>query len=104
MSHPDHRSHACTHRGGVELDSAPSDHCRPQNASLSWPVEHSVFEDLELSTYLDVILAEFTSRWERGEAPSIPEFLTRLGPSRVSDSAALIYHAYRLAQAAGLDP
>jgi serine/threonine protein kinase/Tfp pilus assembly protein PilF len=49
-------------------------------------------------------LAEFTSRWQRGEAPSIPEFLTRLGPSRVSDSAALIYHAYCLAQAAGLDP
>jgi serine/threonine protein kinase len=50
------------------------------------------------------MLAEFTSRWERGEAPSVPEFLSRLGPSRASDAAALVYHAYCLAQAAGLDP
>ncbi len=53
---------------------------------------------------IDSILAEFSSRWERGEAPSIEEYLARLGPAPTSDAAVLIYHAYCLAEANGLNP
>src|SRR5262249_9720188 len=47
---------------------------------------------------------EFTSRWERGEAPSIEEYVTRLGSASESAAAALIYQAFCLAEAAGLNP
>jgi serine/threonine protein kinase/tetratricopeptide (TPR) repeat protein len=50
------------------------------------------------------ILAEFTSRWERGEGPSIEEYLSRLAPDSASDAPALIYHAFCLAEAAGMKP
>jgi serine/threonine protein kinase len=53
---------------------------------------------------IDSILAEFSSRWERGESPSIEEYLARLGPAPTSDAAVLIYHAYCLAEATGLNP
>ena len=56
------------------------------------------------ATPIDSILAEFTSRWERGEAPSIEEYLARLGPAPTSDAAVLIYHAFCLAEAAGPEP
>jgi serine/threonine protein kinase/Tfp pilus assembly protein PilF len=51
-----------------------------------------------------MVLSEFTSRWEQGEAPSIEEYLTRLGPASESAAAALIYQAFCLAEAAGLKP
>jgi serine/threonine protein kinase len=50
------------------------------------------------------LLAEYSSRWQLGEAPSIEEYLVRLGPVPTSDAAVLIYHAYCLAEAAGLNP
>jgi serine/threonine protein kinase/tetratricopeptide (TPR) repeat protein len=50
------------------------------------------------------LLAEFSSRWQLGETPSIEEYLVRLGPMPTSDAAVLIYRAYCLAEAAGLDP
>ena len=43
-------------------------------------------------------------RLRSNEAPSIAEFLTLLGPARAFDAAALIYHAFCLAEAAGLNP
>ena len=56
------------------------------------------------ATPIDSILAEFSSRWERGETPSIEEYLALLGPAPTSDAAVLIYHAYCLAEATGLNP
>jgi serine/threonine protein kinase len=50
------------------------------------------------------LLAEFSSRWQLGETPSIEEYLVRLGPVPTSDAAVLIYHAFCLAEAAGLNP
>jgi serine/threonine protein kinase/Tfp pilus assembly protein PilF len=50
------------------------------------------------------LVAEFSSRWQLGETPSIEDYLVRLGPVPTSDAAVLIYHAFCLAEAAGLSP
>jgi serine/threonine protein kinase/tetratricopeptide (TPR) repeat protein len=53
---------------------------------------------------IESILAEFSSRWHLGETPSIEEYLARLGHAPTSDAAVLIYHAFCLAEAEGLNP
>jgi serine/threonine protein kinase len=60
--------------------------------------------DARAGSPLEAILTEFTERWERGEAPSPEEYLSRLMPDRSSDAVELIYCAYCLAESAGLDP
>jgi eukaryotic-like serine/threonine-protein kinase len=101
MPHPRDRARS---GWGTALGSPSSDPLQPRTASLSWPTERpdsgAPWSDLPI----DTILAEFTSRWERGEEPSIAEFITLLGPDRASDAAALVYHAFCLAEVAGLDP
>ena len=72
--------------------------------SRSWPVDRSESAAPSRAPPIDSILAEFSSRWERGEAPSIEEYLALLGPAPTSDAAVLIYHAYCLAEATGLNP
>ena len=53
---------------------------------------------------MDPLLAEYTARWERGESPSIEEYVARLGPASGDNAAALIYHAFCLAETSGLNP
>src|SRR4051794_6946598 len=53
---------------------------------------------------LEVILAEFMSRWQRGENPCAEEYLDRLAPDHVADAVELIYREYCLAESAGLSP
>ncbi len=53
---------------------------------------------------LKVTLAEFTSRWERGENPHAEEYLELLALDQSADAVELIYHEYCLAEAAGLNP
>ncbi len=103
MPHPRRRERARSGEG-TALGSTPNDPLRTRSHSRSWTVERSESEALWSATPIDAILAEFTSHWERGEAPSITEYLSRLRPARASDAAALIYHSYCLAEAAGLDP
>ncbi len=72
------------------------------------------------------LLAEFTARWQRGESPMVEEYLFRLeagsesdtesafgpgsragngiGPGSRRSAVELIYHAYCLAEASGLNP
>src|SRR5258708_10792420 len=52
----------------------------------------------------DAELADFTARWQRGEAPDLDDHLGRLRPDRPEQRVELIYRAYRLAESAGLDP
>jgi serine/threonine protein kinase len=52
----------------------------------------------------DAELAEFTARWQHGEAPDLDDHLGRLRPDRPEQRVELIYRAYRLAESAGLDP
>ena len=103
IPHPPRREHARSDRGSA-CDSSPSDPLGPRSFSLSWPAERSESVAPGPATPIDSILAEFSSRWERGEAPSIEEYLARLGPAPTSDAAVLIYHAYCLAEATGLAP
>jgi len=53
---------------------------------------------------LGLTLAEFASRWERGENPSAEEYLGRLSPDHAADAVELIYREYCLAESAGLNP
>src|SRR5262249_33105457 len=71
----------------------------PADWSGSWETESA-----GAASPIDSILAEFSSRWRHGDAPSIEEYLARLGQAPVSDAAELIYHAYCPAPAAGLNP
>jgi serine/threonine protein kinase len=107
MSHPGRWPHAGPRWRDAQRGLSTSDAGGPPpDGSGSWPVDDSEWDarDSSRAAALDAILDEFTARWERGEAPSIPEFLSRLDPARAADSVTLIYHAYRLAEAAGLDP
>lgn len=61
-------------------------------------------DSLGIATPIDAMLAEFRTRWERGEAPTIEDYLARLGPDASSDAVELIYQAYYLAESSGLDP
>ena len=101
MPHPRDRARS---GWGTALGFPSSDPLEPRTSSLSWRVERPESGALWSDPPIDTILAEFTSRWERGDEPSIAEFLTRLGPARPSDAAALVYHAFCLAEAAGLNP
>jgi serine/threonine protein kinase/Tfp pilus assembly protein PilF len=71
--------------------------------SPSWPASRDD-PGTPAGSSLEPILREFTERWERGETPSAEEYLPRLSPDRASDAVELIYHAYCLAESAGLDP
>src|SRR3954453_8884487 len=52
-------------------------------------------------TPLDAVLAEFTSAWDRGDAPRAEDFADRVPPGDVVE---LIYHEFCLAEAGGLAP
>jgi eukaryotic-like serine/threonine-protein kinase len=101
MPHPRDRARS---GWGTALGFPSSDPLQPVASSLPWPVEPPESGAVWSEPPIDTILAEFTSRWERGEEPSIAEFLARLGPARDSDAAALVYHAFCLAESAGLNP
>jgi serine/threonine protein kinase/Flp pilus assembly protein TadD len=101
MPHPRDRARS---GWGTALGFPSSEPLPPLSPSLSWTVEQSESATLRPDRPIDNILAEFTARWERGEEPSIAEFLTLLGPARCSDAAALVYHAFCLAESAGLNP
>ena len=101
MPHPRDRARS---GWGTALGFPSSDPLQPVTSSLPWPVEPLESGARSADPPIDTILAEFTSRWQRGEEPSIGEFLTRLGPARASDAAALVYHAFCLAESAGLNP
>jgi serine/threonine protein kinase len=101
MPHPRDRTRS---GWGTTVGSPQSDPLWTQSSSPPWPVEQSESAALWSDPSFDAILTEFTSRWDRGETPSIAEFLTLLGPARNSDAAALIYHAFCLAEAAGQNP
>ena len=101
MPHPRDRARS---GWGAALGFPPSDPLQPRTSSLTWPVERPESGAVWSDPPIDTILAEFTSRWERGEEPAIAEFLTRIGPARPSDAAALVYHAFCLAEVAGLKP
>src|SRR5262245_48366885 len=45
----------------------------------------------------ELLVAEFTSRWQRGEAPSVEPYLDRLGTADAGRAVELIYTAYCLA-------
>jgi serine/threonine protein kinase/Flp pilus assembly protein TadD len=49
----------------------------------------------------EITLADFTARWERGEAPRVEEYLDRLRPDQRVE---MIYREFCLAGWAGLDP
>lgn len=53
---------------------------------------------------IDRLLTEFTDRWERGDRPSVEEYLPRLDPTRLDDLLVLIYREFCLAGEAGLSP
>src|SRR5207244_1795348 len=53
---------------------------------------------------LDVVLADFTARWKRGESPRVEDYLGRLDPGRPEDLVELICHEVDLAELAGLKP
>jgi serine/threonine protein kinase/Tfp pilus assembly protein PilF len=111
MPHPRHWGREREHereRGGrvAALDPTPSPgaprwfggrpaHARPGAETGS---------EAPWSAPLEVLLAEFTARWERGEAPLLEEYLSRLGPAPAGDAVELIYHAYCLAESSGLGP
>ena len=101
MPHPRDRARS---GWGTALGFPSSEPLPPVTPSLSWPIELPESGALGSDPPIDTILAEFTSRWQRGEDPSIAEFLTLLGPARASDAAALVYHAFCLAESAGLNP
>jgi len=86
MPHPRDRAHS---GWGTALGSPPSDPLPPRTSSLSWPVERPESGAVWSEPPIDTILAEFTSRWERSEEPSIDEFLTLISPARASDAATL---------------
>ena len=52
----------------------------------------------------DILLAEFTTRWEKGEQPRAEEFLARISHDSADDAVVLIYREFCLAEAAGLSP
>lgn len=52
----------------------------------------------------EILLAEFTARWQRGECPCAEEYLGRISPDRPTDLVELIYREFCLAERAGLQP
>jgi serine/threonine protein kinase/Flp pilus assembly protein TadD len=103
MPHPRRQDRARS--GGVTaLDSLPIDPRLTRSYSLSRPGAPPDSRAPWDSSPLDLILSEFTERWERGEGPAIEAFLDRLGSAPASDAVELIYHAYCLAESAGLNP
>ena len=50
------------------------------------------------------VVHEFTSAWERGEAPVLEEYLRRLDPDDAQDAVELIYRDYCLNEADGRSP
>ena len=61
------------------------------------------FSSISTSLF-DLIIAEFTARWNRGEAPRAEEYLERLGTDHPSHVVELAYHEFRLAENDGLEP
>src|SRR5262245_40645437 len=96
--HQDERCMAITgDRGGAGgLPPDGSGPGRPRSWSLSWPPTEAA-DPQRLrgdSQPIDSILAEYSSRWQLGEMPSIEEYVARLGQAPTSDAAVLIYHAF----------
>jgi eukaryotic-like serine/threonine-protein kinase len=53
---------------------------------------------------VDIVLADFTARWDRGEAPRLEDYLRRIQPGRPAEVVELIYREFCLAEWAGLEP
>ncbi len=52
----------------------------------------------------DLLLADFTARWERGESARLDDFLNQVGPDESSERIELIYREFCLARRAGMQP
>ena len=61
------------------------------------------FTSISTSSF-DILIAEFTARWNRGESPRVEEYLARLDKEHPSQAVELAYHEFRLAENDGLDP
>src|SRR3954454_3430598 len=97
-----------SHRMGNPLARASEPPSAMSSESEEWrqalsPSRHTSGRDADVpgEPQLDVILKEFTERWERGEVPSAEEYLRRLRSDRSSDAVELIYHSYCMAESAG---
>jgi serine/threonine protein kinase/Tfp pilus assembly protein PilF len=56
------------------------------------------------SAAFELIVAEFTERYERGEAIAAEDYVDRLGSDHPADLVELIYHEFCLAEALGQNP
>jgi len=77
----------------------------------SWPdgpaaVHHrsQVFPTAPRSSFFDLVMAEFTARWERGETPRVEDYFHRLPPDQTAERVDLIFREFCLAGWAGLEP
>jgi len=52
----------------------------------------------------DVLIAEFTARWERGEWPPLEDYLARFAEGDRDGPVECVYREFCLAEGAGLDP
>ena len=96
LSHPDGRPGRPRRPGaGVDRPGSCSFPIGPASASPILSFEAEAF---------DAFLAEFTSRWQRGENPSLDDYLSRLNESRPERRVELIYRDYHLRESAGLGP
>src|SRR5579884_2500066 len=86
---------------GTLLDRSESDPSRPQGSADSSPGEPSEADSSWPTSSIDLLLAEFTSRWEEGDEPSLEEYLALLNPPSAADATALIYQAYCLSERSG---
>ena len=82
LSHPDGRPGRPRRPGaGVDRPGSCSFPIGPASASPILSFEAEAF---------DAFLAEFTSRWQRGENPSLDDYLSRLNDSRPERRVELI--------------
>lgn len=68
--------------------------------SLGFPAR----SDPLASAAFELIVAEFTERYERGETIAAEDYLDRLGSDHPADIVELIYHEFCLAEAKGENP
>ena len=81
-------------RAGEDLDRS-----RPLGRTESAPSSGS-----RSSSVLDLVLADFTARWERGESPRAEDCARLLDPSRPRELVELVYREFCLAEDEGLNP